>query len=254
MKICYVVHICMFLTAIRVSTTDEIEMHGYSGKNVIISCHHEWASTNLKYFCKNPCNDGDILVSSDRSPNGRFRLKDFGNGVFRVNITDLQESDSGIYWCGVSRLFQDTYHKVNLRVFKAITPTSTTLDTTQPLSTATSQPETPFAKTSRISRYSTPDDITTSSSLTAAVNVPLYAIGSVIAVIVLICVLVAVYQYRKRIKTSDHVYANGLQATLNNRQIKSKKLNPKISKSIERLVSENLTLNTGQADDIYQNL
>ncbi|XP_073716177.1 adhesion G protein-coupled receptor E3-like [Misgurnus anguillicaudatus] len=50
----------------------------------------------------------------------RFRLKDFGTGTFTVTITDIQVSDSGIYWCGVSRFLQDTYHKVTLRVYKAI--------------------------------------------------------------------------------------------------------------------------------------
>nr|XP_055062401.1 CMRF35-like molecule 5 [Misgurnus anguillicaudatus] len=199
MKIYYVVYIWMFLTETRVSCTDGIRINGYIGKNAIFSCPHSWASTNRKYFCRDPCNGGDILVSSDRSPDRRFALKDYGTGTFTINITDLVESDSGIYWCGVSRFGKDTYYKVNLRVFKAITTTSTVLDTTHPFSTP--QPEAQFSTSSRTSRFSTPDDITTSSSMTG---------------------------------------------TPNSKQIKSKKLKPK--------VSENLMLNTGQADDIYQNL
>ncbi|KTF93430.1 hypothetical protein cypCar_00038363, partial [Cyprinus carpio] len=45
-------------------------------------------------------------------------LDDLGNGSSTVNITDLQESDSGIYWCGVKRPIRDTYDKVTLTVSK----------------------------------------------------------------------------------------------------------------------------------------
>ncbi|XP_048051829.1 CMRF35-like molecule 1 isoform X2 [Megalobrama amblycephala] len=101
------------LSGIGISAT---EIYGYSGKHIIISCSHKWASTNIKYFCRDPC--GDILVKSDRSPEGRYRLEDFGTGTFNVTITDLQESDSGIYRCGVERVGIDTYQKVNLKVSK----------------------------------------------------------------------------------------------------------------------------------------
>lgn len=53
---------------------------------------------------------------------------------------------------------------------------------------------------------------------------------------------------------ADNVYENYLQGTQKSKQIKSKKLNPKVAKSNKLLVYENLMLNTGQADDIYQNL
>ncbi|XP_073670397.1 uncharacterized protein [Paramisgurnus dabryanus] len=254
MKICYVVYIWMFLTEIRVSLTDEIEMHGYSGKYVIISCHFMEASNNVKYFCRDPCNDEDILVSSDRSPNRRFRLEDSGTGTFTVTITDLQESDSGIYWCGVERVGIDTYHKVNLRVSK----------------------ESSFATTSRTSGKSNPDDNTTSSSVTeqhqSNLNVTLHAIGGLILVIVLLCLLVAVYKHRKRVKKSasfcldiisnksfkhnerraeeaDKVHDKDLQDSQNK---KSKKLKLKVPKSNELLVYQNLLFNTGQSDVIYE--
>uniref|UniRef100_A0A8C1U235 Ig-like domain-containing protein n=1 Tax=Cyprinus carpio TaxID=7962 RepID=A0A8C1U235_CYPCA len=98
-------------------SADEMKILGHSGKTVTITCSHSWAATNVKYFCRDPCKDSkDILVKSDQSPTGRYTLKDSGEGTFTVNITDLQESDSGIYWCGVNRSGFDTYQKVNLTV------------------------------------------------------------------------------------------------------------------------------------------
>ncbi|KAL6482261.1 hypothetical protein MHYP_G00103410, partial [Metynnis hypsauchen] len=47
-------------------------------------------------------------------------------GVFTVTISNLEESDSGTYYCGVERIFKDTFHKVILKVLEAPTPTSRT--------------------------------------------------------------------------------------------------------------------------------
>ncbi|XDV15914.1 hypothetical protein PO909_015855 [Leuciscus waleckii] len=107
-----------FLHSAGISATDGTELHGYSGKHIIISCSHKLASTNIKYFCRDPCEDTDILVQSDRSHEGRYKLEDSGTGTFTVTITDLQESDSGIYWCGVDRAVLDTYQEVHLKVSK----------------------------------------------------------------------------------------------------------------------------------------
>uniref|UniRef100_A0A671KEE2 Immunoglobulin V-set domain-containing protein n=1 Tax=Sinocyclocheilus anshuiensis TaxID=1608454 RepID=A0A671KEE2_9TELE len=100
------------------STTGEISRQGYSEGSITITCSHSWASTNKKYFCRDPCGYGDIFVKSDQTPKGRYTLKDYGAGNFTVNITDLQESDSGIYWCGVDRVGPDTFKKVILIVSK----------------------------------------------------------------------------------------------------------------------------------------
>ncbi|XP_056622967.1 uncharacterized protein LOC130436093 [Triplophysa dalaica] len=155
---------------IRSSSTDEIVTRGYTGKNITVSCQHSWALNNRKYFCRDPCGDRDVIVSSDRSSKGRFSLKYLGKGTFTVTITDLQETDSGIYWCGVDRTFKDTYHKVYLTVYKAnthhVTPTSTELYTTRPLPTPTRQPESSFATSRKPSRSLTSDDITRSPSMT----------------------------------------------------------------------------------------
>ncbi|XP_051559397.1 uncharacterized protein LOC127444190 isoform X2 [Myxocyprinus asiaticus] len=118
MKFFCVVWIWICLSGFGISATDGINLHGYTDASVTISCSHRWAESNLKYFCRDPCNDRNILVKSGQSPKGRFRLKDFGNGTFTVTISELQLSDSGVYWCGVERSGKDTYNEVNLKIHK----------------------------------------------------------------------------------------------------------------------------------------
>ncbi|XP_051752110.1 CMRF35-like molecule 5 isoform X2 [Ctenopharyngodon idella] len=139
MKSFYVLGIWICLSGIGISATDGTESHGYSGRHIIIKCSHRWASTKIKYFCRNPCGDRDVLVKSDRSPEGRYRLEDSGTGTFNVTITDLQESDSGIYWCGVERFGKDTYQKVSLKVSKGENWDSQSSTTTSSLPTSPSR-------------------------------------------------------------------------------------------------------------------
>ncbi|XP_056627205.1 CMRF35-like molecule 5 [Triplophysa dalaica] len=261
----YILCIWIFLSEMRGSSTDTFEKHGYTGETIEVSCQHSWASTNRKYFCRDPCENRDVLVSSDRSSNGRFSLKDFGNGMFTVTITDLQKTDSGIYWCGVDRTFSDTYHEINLTVFKDITPTTTELHTTKPFPTPTPPPESQSATSSRTSGSSTTDDITQSPSMSVSVNIWLYAVGGLIAVMILVCGPVAVCHYRKIVKTSSatpldyneakveeaNVYENALQDTQN---IKQMKLKSKVQKSQSPSVYENVELKPGHSDVMYGNL
>ncbi|XP_026071827.1 CMRF35-like molecule 1 isoform X1 [Carassius auratus] len=159
MKIFYNFVIWICLSGIGILATGETEIHGHSGETVTITCSHSRASTNIKYFCRDPCKDStDILVKSDQSPAGRYRLKDSGN-TFTVNITDLQESDSGIYWCGVERFGLDTYTEVKLTVSKD----SDTNRTTTPKPEGSSQS---FTTRSSFSTSSSSGDITASSSST----------------------------------------------------------------------------------------
>nr|XP_055062596.1 CMRF35-like molecule 9 [Misgurnus anguillicaudatus] len=156
MKFVYVVCIWICLSGFGNSAADGIHINNREGDQVTITCTNEWASDNKKYFCRDPCND--IIVSSDQTSNRRFRLKDFGKGTFTVTITDLQESDSGTYMCGVSRVFKDTYISVNLRVYKADKNTNT------PQMTPTPEKKSVYQTSTSRSFSPAPDDITTSSS------------------------------------------------------------------------------------------
>uniref|UniRef100_A0A672QZG2 Immunoglobulin V-set domain-containing protein n=1 Tax=Sinocyclocheilus grahami TaxID=75366 RepID=A0A672QZG2_SINGR len=144
------------------------EILGHSGKTVTITCSHDWASTNSKYFCRDPCKDSkDILVKSDQSPRGRYTLKDSREGTFTVNITDLQESDSGIYWCGVERfVFGVDLRKCKILICMLITFIDSDTNTNRP---STPKPaassQSPTTKSS-FSTSSASGDITASSSST----------------------------------------------------------------------------------------
>lgn len=76
-------------------------MTKYEGDDVSIQCKHH--DEHQKCFCKahepSMCvKDG---VSLETIRDDRFSFSDEAStGVFTVNITDLREEDSGIYWCG----------------------------------------------------------------------------------------------------------------------------------------------------------
>ncbi|XP_056622969.1 uncharacterized protein LOC130436125 [Triplophysa dalaica] len=288
MMFCCVVCVWIFLTEIRSSSTNGIETHGYTGKHVTISCQHSWAWSNRKYFCRDPCEEEDILVSSDRSPNGRFSLKYLGKGTSTVTITDLKETDSGIYWCGVDRVGVDTYEKVNLRVSKGkitVFPFTVNkphhpvhfqmnrfipnIDITQTLPISTQQQESQLATSSRTSRSSTLEHTTHVPSVTVSsvsVNIWLYAVGGLIAIVILVCGPVAVCHYKKLVKTAEglvpvttvyhnedaveedtNLYENDDQDTRNSKKMKSKMLESEVLKSQSHSVYENVELKPGQS-------
>ncbi|XP_057188071.1 CMRF35-like molecule 5 isoform X2 [Triplophysa rosa] len=185
------------LAGFGISATDETDINGREGEHVTVACIHGYASTNKKYFCREPCKGDDVLVSSDRSPNKRFSLKDFRNSTFTVTIADLQESDSGLYRCGVNRSAAlDTYLQINLRIYKADTHTTlrTTTVTTSDSQTSSSRSFTPaphditttFTDSHRTPRslfYTStrPDDINVLSSSTGPLMV--FIMGPAVLVI-----------------------------------------------------------------------
>ncbi|KAG9262776.1 CMRF35-like molecule 1, partial [Astyanax mexicanus] len=98
--------------------TSGISVRGHEGETISITCSHSWAGSNRKYFCRDPCSDrvNDALVDSEKKSNGRYQLTDYGTGVFTVEITGITKEDSGKYWCGVKRVWPDTFNEVFLTV------------------------------------------------------------------------------------------------------------------------------------------
>lgn len=96
------------------SSFPELNLTKYEGDDMSIQCKHH--DEHQKLFCKahepSMCvKDG---VSLETIRDDRFSFSDEAStGVFTVNITDLREEDSGIYWCGAH-----VTTKVNLTVKK----------------------------------------------------------------------------------------------------------------------------------------
>ncbi|XDV16547.1 hypothetical protein PO909_016213, partial [Leuciscus waleckii] len=99
-------------THLIVIMNEELNLTKYEGDDVSIQCKHH--DEHQKCFCKahepSMCvKDG---VSLETIRDDRFSFSDEAStGVFTVNITDLREEDSGIYWCG-----SHIITKVNLTV------------------------------------------------------------------------------------------------------------------------------------------
>ncbi len=90
---------------------------GVPEEHLKITCRYESElKNNVKFICKESstslCEKSAIKVSSENKSNGRFSLRDnVSAGVFTVNITDLTEEDSGIYWCGAVQRGQEHKNK-----------------------------------------------------------------------------------------------------------------------------------------------
>lgn len=112
---------------------------GPEGGEVSFRCSHRLASRNHKYLCKDPCTLEEhklaVVKPGNKAVSGRVLLHDTGDGAFTVNISQLELSDSGTYWCGVDRLLFQTFTKVHLTVIEDPSHKATTNMALEPTST-----------------------------------------------------------------------------------------------------------------------
>ncbi|XP_039676019.1 polymeric immunoglobulin receptor-like isoform X2 [Perca fluviatilis] len=108
--------------------------HKTTGDDLILQCYSILSGTR-RYFCKEQCEDKDILVettgvSAERDRYSiRYEKASPSGGFVYVNISQLTRSDSGLYRCGLSTSFSpDPYQEFRLVVTDALT-------TSQPIST-----------------------------------------------------------------------------------------------------------------------
>ncbi|KAI4904935.1 hypothetical protein NFI96_022321 [Prochilodus magdalenae] len=126
--------LCGVLYAVSKEALAGLQLKGTVNEPISISCHHSWASTNIKYFCTWRCKDRDVLIRSKGvgtiAKKGRYSLQDRGEGRITVTIAGLKKSDTGRYWCGVERSGLDTFEEVSLKVLDG--PQVTTPPQTSP--------------------------------------------------------------------------------------------------------------------------
>ncbi|XP_045911409.1 uncharacterized protein LOC123974630 [Micropterus dolomieu] len=133
------------------------------GGNITRACSFK-LSGSRKIFCKEECEEQDILVETDgdRAQSGRYSIE-YKEGSFPVSdtllyvsITNLTKSDSGRYRCSLDGYWApDSYEEFDIRVeddpttskpnwtprpFSTSVPSASTLTTTQSLSSGRSTP------------------------------------------------------------------------------------------------------------------
>ncbi|XP_052400810.1 uncharacterized protein LOC127948417 [Carassius gibelio] len=89
-------------THLMVIMNEELNLTKYEGDDVSIQCKHQ--DEDQKRFCKahevSMCVKDGVSLETIRDDRFSFSIFEASAGVFTVNITDLREEDSGIYWCG----------------------------------------------------------------------------------------------------------------------------------------------------------
>ncbi|KAF3860955.1 hypothetical protein F7725_001210, partial [Dissostichus mawsoni] len=83
--------------------------HGLVSAQVTVYSGTE-GENNQKFFCKEPCEQEDILIETTdaTAQRGRYRI-DYKDGGFFVTITQLNKSDSGRYRCGADTSLNRLY-------------------------------------------------------------------------------------------------------------------------------------------------
>ncbi|KAL3996100.1 peptidyl-prolyl cis-trans isomerase FKBP5-like protein [Sarotherodon galilaeus] len=109
--------LCIVLRCVT-SAVGVIDVTGYVGREVNVSCaYDEGYEFYEKYLCKNDCGSDDVLITTSNSSKNKYRIHDDKTArIFTTTITDLQSTDAGKYWCGVTRSGKDIYTEVELKL------------------------------------------------------------------------------------------------------------------------------------------
>ncbi|XP_035763646.1 polymeric immunoglobulin receptor-like, partial [Neolamprologus brichardi] len=100
------------------SAVGVIHVTGYLGREVNVSCSYdEGYESYEKYLCKNDCGDSDVLITTSNSVKNKYTIHDDKTArIFTTTISDLHSTDTGKYWCGVTRTGKDIYTEVKLKL------------------------------------------------------------------------------------------------------------------------------------------
>ncbi|KAL3975003.1 hypothetical protein ACER0C_023629 [Sarotherodon galilaeus] len=104
----------IFLTALQDGNTGLVKAQTWThraeeGGNITVKCSF-YFSRSRKLFCKEKCENGNILVETfdDAAQNGRYSIKYVEKSILSyatlyVSITQLKQSDSGWYRCSLDK-------------------------------------------------------------------------------------------------------------------------------------------------------
>ncbi|XP_032364049.1 CMRF35-like molecule 9 [Etheostoma spectabile] len=155
--------ICFFFLTLQdgnigLINAEIIQRTGTEGGDITIKCTFSIFG-NTKIFCKDECEDGDILIETEKDTDhrGRYSIEYIKISTFSyvlyVSIRNLTQSDSGRYRWGLVRSFSSSYCEIELRVPEAPTspprpsppsvPSSSTLMTSQSFSSTPSSSSSP---------------------------------------------------------------------------------------------------------------
>ncbi|XP_038577602.1 CD166 antigen homolog isoform X4 [Micropterus salmoides] len=109
------------------SPPEEQFLYTRAGGNIVVECSFTFSGSR-KYFCKEECEEKDILVDTTgyTAERGRYSIRYIERSLtdvsVYVSITQLTESDSGRYRCGLDRrLSPDSYWEFEITVTDAST-------------------------------------------------------------------------------------------------------------------------------------
>ncbi|XP_039460334.1 uncharacterized protein LOC120435243 [Oreochromis aureus] len=175
------------------------------GGNITVKCSF-YFSRSRKLFCKEKCENGNILVetSDDAAQNGRYSIKYENKGfppfTLYVSITQLKQSDSGWYRCSLDKGWspdgKDDFELIVTEASTTSTPNGTLRPFSAPvfLSSASTPPTT--QSLSSTSGSSTPSSASSGSS-----DVLIYVgLILVVMIVVLSAALLIFYTKRKTTK------------------------------------------------------
>ncbi|XP_077946338.1 uncharacterized protein LOC144388735 isoform X2 [Gasterosteus aculeatus] len=180
---------------------------GKEGGNITVGCKFSF-SGKTKIFCKEPCEQGDILIETTdvTAESGRYSIE-YKEGTFLVrstvlyvSITKLNKSDAGKYRCGLHRSYtaNPTYWEIEITVEEASVPSASTETTTQSVSSSTGSCTPPSAPPEGTK--------TTQKTQTTTASGELLYVGLSLAVMIVVLLAAALILCRKRTsKPKDHL-------------------------------------------------
>ncbi|XP_074540652.1 uncharacterized protein LOC141801500 [Halichoeres trimaculatus] len=186
------------LSALTFVEMNPINRNAPEGTTITIICSDWKASTyvkdNVKYFCRSPCSkDKHIIVKADYQKTerkNRIEITNSEHGLF-VTISNLQESDSGKYYCGVDRFGYDVLLEVNVKVTDAEPSPPKTTPKTTPKTVHVAVTTSP-STSSKGSTVSTNASSTNESLSTSTTNAMQSQKGSVSYLIIILVVVTSV--------------------------------------------------------------